>query len=106
MKLSSSSSFVHHYTVTLLGKLVHFLNDVAERDFLGWCKWFFWTIEEEREKTRVWRKMFGWITHCSLTAILNYVDKILVFKTKYEKKLNYVYKILHNSKFKIQKFKI
>jgi len=41
MNLSSSSSFLHHSTVTLLGKMVHLLNDVAEREILEWCKWFF-----------------------------------------------------------------
>jgi len=50
--------------------------------------------------------MFGWITHCSLTAILNYVNRILVFKTKYEKHFELCLQILNNSKFKIQKFKI
>jgi len=50
--------------------------------------------------------MVGWITHSSLTAILNYVDRILVFKTKYEKHFELCLQILHNSKFKIQKFKI
>jgi len=42
--------------------------------------------------------MFGWITHCSLTAVLNYVDKILVFKIKYEKHFELCLQILHNSK--------
>jgi len=32
--------------------------------------------------------MFGWISNGSLTAILNHVDKILVFKNKEEKKID------------------
>jgi len=52
--------------------------------------------------------MFGWKTHDSLTTILNYVDRILVFKHKEKKHFELCLQLLHNSKFKIQnwKFKI
>jgi len=62
MKLSSSL-FLHHYTVTLLGKKVHFLDPtliekvrclmMLQRELLGWCKWFLSTIKEGRKNNGV-----------------------------------------------------
>ena len=40
--------------------------------------------------------MFGRITHDSLTTILNYVDKILVFENK-GKHFEFCFQLLHNS---------
>ena len=121
------------HTVTLLGKRVHFLDPTwiekvtclttLQREVLGWRKWFFWIIEEEREKNGVWREMFGWITQTRSDSRLVFevgrdnkqmtLSKLLresIIKFKTAAILNYVYNysIIHNLKFKIQnlKFKI
>jgi len=49
MRLSTSSC-LHHYTDTLLGKMVHFLNDVRRERFLNGVSGFFEPLKKKGRK--------------------------------------------------------